>query len=145
MRLMRRPRSDSPLARWRNQIDAMFEHPDIGASDLFSGWTPAVDVLEDKQKLTVKAELPGFKREDIDVSLHENNLSIMGERKCADEQKEGEYYRCERYFGKFHRVVPLPSSVDTGKIDAKYSNGILTVTLPKSEKAKSKQIEVSAG
>ena len=145
MRLMRRPRLDSPLARLRNQIDEMFEQPDFPLSDLFTGWTPAVDVLEDKDKLTVKAELPGFKKEDLNVTLHENNLIISGERRCDDEQKEGEFYRCERYYGKFHRSVSLPSTVDTVKIDAKYRDGVLTVTLPKSEKAKGKQIEVAVG
>ena len=145
MRLMRRPRLDSPLARLRNQIDEMFGQPDFPLSDLFTGWTPAVDVLEDKDKLTVKAELPGFKKEDLNVTLHENNLIISGERRCDDEQKEGEFYRCERYYGKFHRSVSLPSTVDTVKIDAKYRDGVLTVALPKSEKAKGKQIEVAVG
>ena len=84
MRLMRRPRLDSPLARLRNQIDEMFEQPDFPLRDLFTGWTPAVDVLEDKDKLTVKAELPGFKKEDLNVTLHENNLIISGERRCED-------------------------------------------------------------
>jgi HSP20 family protein len=143
MRLMRRPRLDMPLTRLRDEIDRMFEQPDFAVSDLFGGWTPAVDVLKDKDKLTVKAELPGFKREYLNVSLHENNLIISGERRCEDEQKQGEFYRCERYYGKFHRSVSLPATVDTAKIDAKYRDGVLTVTLPKSEKAKGKQIEVT--
>ena len=144
MRLMRRPKLDLPLTRLRDEIDRMFDQqPDFAVSDLFGGWTPAVDLLEDKDKLTVKAELPGFKREDLNVSVHEDNLIIAGERRCEDEQKEGEFYRCERYYGKFHRSIPLPASVSTDKIDAKYRDGILTVTLPKTEKAKAKQIEVS--
>ena len=145
MRLMRRPGSDVPLSRLRDQFNRFFEQPDYAFSDLFTGWTPAVDVLDDKDRLTVKAELPGFKREDIDVSVHENNLIISGERRCEDEQKEGEFYRCERYYGKFNRSVPLPASVDTSKIQARYRDGVLTVTLPKSENAKRKQIEVAVG
>ena len=143
MRLMRRPRMDMPATRFRDELDRFFEQPDFALSDLFGGWTPAVDVLEDKDKLTVKAELPGFKREDINVSLHEDNLILSGERRCENEQKEGEFYRCERYYGRFHRSIPLPASVDMGKIDAKYRDGILTVTLPKAEKAKGKRIEVA--
>lgn len=146
MRLMRRPRTDMPLTRLRDEIDRIFDkQPDFAVSDLLGGWVPAVDVLEDKDKFTVKAELPGFRREDLDVTLHENSLIISGERRSEDEQKDGEFYRCERYYGRFHRSVPLPATVDTANIDAKYRDGILTVMLPKSEKAKAKQIEVSVG
>jgi HSP20 family protein len=144
MRLMRTPKLEMPLTRLRDEIDRLFvRQPDFAVSDLFGGWMPAVDLLEDKDKLTVKAELPGFKREDLNVSVHEDNLIISGERRCEDEQKEGEFYRCERYYGKFHRSIPLPASVDAGKIEAKYRDGVLTMTLPKTEKAKAKQIEVS--
>jgi HSP20 family protein len=143
MRLMKRSGFDMPMRRLRNEIDRLFDRrSDFEGEGLFD-WTPAVDVLDEKNKLTVKAELPGFKREDINVSLHENNLVITGERRCEDEQREGEFYRCERYYGKFHREVSLPSMVDAEKIDAKYRDGVLTVTLPKSEKAKGKEIQVS--
>jgi HSP20 family protein len=146
MRLMRTPKLEMPLTRLRDEIDRLFDRqPDFAVSDLFGGWTPAVDMLEDKDKLTVKAELPGFKREDLNVSVHENNILISGERRCEDEQKEGEFYRCERYYGKFHRSIPLPASVEAGKIEAKYRDGVLTMTLPKTEEAKAKQIEVSVG
>jgi HSP20 family protein len=143
MRLVRRPKSEMPLSRLRDQLDQMFE-PDFTISDfLGGGWTPAVDVLEGKDKLTVKAELPGFKREDLDVSVHENNLIISGERKSEDERREGDFYRSERFYGKFHRSISLPATVETGKIEARYRDGVLTVTLPKSEHAKAKQIEVN--
>ncbi|HXT11908.1 MAG TPA: Hsp20/alpha crystallin family protein [Candidatus Angelobacter sp.] len=131
-----------PLTRLRDQLDRMFDQPDFAMSDLLAGWTPAVDVLEDKDKLTVKAELPGFKREDINVTLHEDSLILSGERRVEEEQKQGEFYRCERYYGKFHRLVSLPSSVDAEKIEAKYQDGVLSITLPKTEKARGKKIEV---
>jgi HSP20 family protein len=135
---------DMPLSQLRDQLDQMFEQPDFALSDLLTGsWLPAVDVLEGKDKLTVKAELPGFKREDLDVSVHENNLIISGERKSDEERKEGEFYRSERFYGRFHRSISLPYAVDTGKIEARYRDGILTVTLPKSESAKVRQIEVA--
>jgi HSP20 family protein len=143
MRLLRRPLLERPLTRLRDQIDRLFDQPDFEVNDFFGRWSPAVDVLEDKDKLTVKAELPGFKREDLEVSLHEGDLIISGERRFEEEKKEGEYHRCERYYGKFHRSIPLPSTVDAGKIEAMYRDGILTVTLPKTEKARGKQIEVA--
>jgi len=144
MRLMRRPRFEMPLSRLRDQLDQIFEQPDFTMSDLLGGpWMPAVDVLEGKDNLTVKAELPGFKREDLDVSIHENNLIISGERKSDEERKEGEFYRSERFYGRFHRSIPLPGTVDAEKIHARYRDGVLTITLPKSEHAKAKQIEVA--
>lgn len=145
MRLLRKPGFEMPLSRLRDQLNQIFEQPDFAMSDLLGGgWLPAVDVLDDKDKLTVKAELPGFKREDLDVSVHDNNLVISGERKSDEEKKDGEFYRSERFYGKFHRSISLPSTVDTGKIQAKYRDGVLTVTLPKNEKAKAKQIDVAA-
>jgi HSP20 family protein len=130
--------------RLRDQINQMFE-PEWGIGDFMGGWNPAVDVMEDQDKLTVKAEMPGFRCEDMNVSVHENNLILSGERKSEDEQNEGGYYRSERFYGKFHRAVPLPFSVDSSKVEARYRDGVLTVTLPKSEQAKAKQIEVAAG
>jgi HSP20 family protein len=143
MKLMRKPGFDTPLARLRSQLGQMFEDPDFAVSDLLGGaWIPAVDVLEGKDKLVVNAELPGFKREDLDVSVHENTLNISGERKADEESKEGGFYRSERFYGRFHRSIPLPFTVDTGKIEAHYQNGVLTINLPKSEQAKARQIEV---
>jgi HSP20 family protein len=122
----------------------MFE-PDFAFSDLWNGgWLPAVDVLESKDKLTVNAELPGFKREDLDVSVHENNLVISGERKADEERQDAEFYRSERFHGRFQRSIALPYSVDMGKIEARYRDGVLTIMLPKSEHAKAKQIEVAS-
>lgn len=143
MRLMRKPRYEMPLSRLRDQLGQIFEQPDFALTDLMGGgWMPAVDVLEDKEKLTVKAELPGFKREELEVSVHENNLIISGERKSEEERKDGEFYRSERFYGRFHRAVSLPAAVDIEKISASYRDGVLTVTLPKTDQAKTKQIEV---
>lgn len=144
MRLTRRPRYDMPLSRLRDQLSQIFEQPEFALTDLLGGgWTPAIDVLEDKDKLTVKVEVPGFKREDLDVSVHENSLIISGERKSEEERKNGEFYRSERFYGKFHRSISLPYAVEIDKIQAQYRDGILNITLPKAENAKAKQIEVS--
>jgi HSP20 family protein len=133
------------LSTLRNEIDRLFDAswPELArTSGFLGGTTPALDVFEDKENLVVKAELPGMKKEDIDVSLHDGSLSISGERKSEEKWQEAEVYRSERFFGRFQRVVPLPAAVDARKIKAEYKDGILTVTLPKSEEAKPKHIDV---
>lgn len=148
MTLMRwqRPRlSLDPLeqiSNLREEVNRLFESPLAGLTQAFNSWSPAVDLYEDKDNLIVKAELPGMKKEEIDVSLHEGALTISGERKIEREEK-GETYRSERFFGRFQRSVMLPSAVEESKVSASYKEGILTITLPKSEEAKPKQIEVS--
>lgn len=130
----------------RNEIDRLFDSPLTEltrTSNLLSGWTPALDVYEDKDSYTIKAELPGMKKEEIEVSLHDGTLSLSGERKAEAKVEEGETYRSERYFGRFQRSVALPSAVATDKVKASYKDGVLTVTLPKAEEAKRKQIDVS--
>jgi len=112
-------------------------------SNLLSGWTPAFDVYEDKDNFSVVAELPGMKKEDIEVSLHNGTLSISGERKCETKHEDTEVYRSERFFGRFQRTISLPTAVAADNIKAQYKDGILTVTLPKTEEAKPKQIDVA--
>jgi len=112
-------------------------------SGLFSGWTPALDVYQDKDNVYVTVEVPGMKKEEIEISLHEGMLTISGERKQESEVKEGETFRSERFFGRFHRSVTLPTMVDGNRVKATYKDGILTVELPKAEEAKPKQIQVN--
>jgi len=133
------------LSRIRNEINRIFEDPFALAwpsTSFYEGWAPPVDIYEDKDKYIVKAELPGMKKEDINVSLDGNTLSISGERKHEEEKREGESYRSERYFGRFQRSVTLPAVVQADKIEASYKEGVLSVHLPKSEEAKPKQIQV---
>jgi len=132
------------LSTLRNEIDRLFDAPltELArASQFLSGGAPAVDVFEDKENFVVKAELPGMKKEDIDVSLHDGSLTISGER-TEEKVEKGERYRSERFFGRFQRIVALPASVDAARIKAQYKDGVLTVTLPKAEEAKPKQIDV---
>ena len=134
------------LSSLRDELDRLFESPWTEltrTSQLLSGWTPALDVHEDKDNFVVRAELPGMKREDIDVSLHDGALSISGERKTEKQYEEAEVYRTERFFGKFQRTVTLPAPVAADKVKAQYKDGILTITLPKTEEAKPKQIDVN--
>lgn len=134
------------LSELRNEIDRLFESPLselTGTSQLLSGWTPALDVYEEKDNFIVKAELPGMKKEDIEVSFHDGSLSVSGERKSETKHEDAEVYRAERFFGRFQRTISLPAAVAADRIKAAYKDGVLTVTLPKTEEAKPKQIDVS--
>jgi len=130
----------------RGELDRLFDSsfgPAFRTPGSFSRWAPALDVYQDKDQFTVVAELPGLKKEDIELSLHDGVLTFSGERKQEKKGEEG--YRNERFFGRFQRSVTLPTNVDGNKVKATYQDGILKVVLPKAEEAKPKQIEVSVG
>jgi len=124
------------LANLQDELDRLFESP-------LQAWAPALDVTEDKEGFTVRVELPGMKREDIEVSIQDGALIISGERKAETVSEGSELHRQERYFGRFSRALTLPTAVNGDKVKAGYKDGILTVTLPKAEEAKPKQITVS--
>ena len=124
------------LAGLQDELDRLFESP-------MTGWAPALDVHEDKDNFTVKIEVPGLKRDDINVSLQDGALVIAGERQEEKITEGTEVHRQERFHGKFQRVLTLPAPVASDKVKAAYKDGILTVTLPKAEEAKPKQIDVS--
>jgi len=134
------------LSNLRDELDTLFELPfwsNFGRqTQLFSGWTPALDLYQNNDNLIAVVELPGMRKEDIEISLHDGMLTISGERKM--ETQEGDKAeRSERYVGKFRRSITLPTRVDANKVSATYKDGILTVTLPKAEEAKPKQIQVN--
>lgn len=134
------------LSDLRDEIDRLFDSPLTEltrTSHLLSGWTPALDVHEDKNSFIVTAELPGMKKEEIEVSLQDGTLSISGERKSETQHANAEVYRAERFFGRFQRTITLPATVAADKVKAAYKDGVLTITLPKTEEAKPKQIDVS--
>ena len=108
------------------------------------GWVPSIDVFEKEDKYVVKAELPGMKEEDIDISVVGDTLTIKGERKTESEVKEEDYHCCERSYGSFFRSIDLPSNVDGENIEASYEDGILEVSLPKAAEVKPKKISISA-
>jgi len=103
---------------------------------------PALDIAEDENNITVNLEVPGCKAEDIDISVHGNALTITGEKKEKEEKKEKGYYHMERSYGSFRRDINLSSDVDTDKINAVCSDGVLTITLPKAEQAKAVKVKV---
>jgi HSP20 family protein len=123
------------LAGWQDELDRLFESP-------MTSWAPALDVHEDKDSFSVRVELPGMKREDIEVTLQDGALVISGERKEEKISNETTVHRQERYYGKFTRMLTLPAAVSGDKVKAQYKDGILTVTLPKAEEAKPKAITV---
>jgi len=105
-------------------------------------WLPSIDVSETKSDLVIKAELPGMDSKDIDISLSNGFLTIKGEKNQEKEEKDENYHLIERSYGSFTRSVQLPREVQSDKITASFKNGVLRVTLPKSEEAKKKEIKV---
>ena len=105
-------------------------------------WTPTVDISETEAEYAIKAELPEVKKEDVKVTVEDGVLTIQGERKQEKEEKGKKYHRIERSYGRFVRSFTLPDTVDEGKVRAEYADGVLNLHLPKSEKAKPKQIDV---
>ena len=138
----------SALDRWsnlRDELNSFFDMPFWSSFDrtgqLFTGWSPALDLYESGDHLVAVVELPGMRKEDIDISLHDGTLAISGERKRESNNGE-KAQRTERYVGTFRRSITLPTRVDAGKVSATYQDGILKVTLAKAEEAKPKQIQV---
>lgn len=105
-------------------------------------WAPLVDISEDDKEYVVKTELPEVKKEDVKVTVEDGVLSIAGERKFEKEEKGRKYHRIERAYGSFQRSFTLPEGADGTKVNAEFKDGVLTVRLPKSEKAKPKTVEV---
>jgi len=134
--------------RWsnlRDELDSLFDRPFLTNSyrpDLFGGWSPALDLYQNNDNVVAVLELPGMRKEDIEISLHDGMLTISGERKRSSANGE-KAERTERYVGSFRRSMSLPVAVDANKVSATYRDGILTVTLPKAEEAKPKRIEVA--
>lgn len=105
-------------------------------------WSPTLDIAETRDALVVKAEIPGIDPKDVQVALQEQVLTIKGEKSAEKEEKEEHYYRKERAYGAFARSVRLPAPVDSGKVEATFKNGLLTVTLPKTAAAKGTAIPI---
>lgn len=146
-----------PMARWsplkeleemEKRLSSVFGHvPRKAAGEkeeamAIADWSPLVDITEDEKEYIVKAEIPEMKKEDIKLNVHEDVLTISGERKYEKEEKGKKYHRVERAYGSFVRSFTLPEDADGTKVSAEYKDGMLKVHLPKSEKAKPKAIEV---
>lgn len=134
------------LHRWQREIDRLFGNPFgdwLMREEPFRGdWTPAINVYEEKDNLVVEAELPGMKKDDIQIYMSGDNLNITGQRRELREEQGRGTYRSERYFGRFHRTIPLPVSVKSDAIEAFYRDGILTVTCPKTGDRRPDRVDV---
>ncbi len=112
-------------------------------SDFSSTFSPKIDISDDEKNVYVEAELPGLKKEDIKITLQDNILTLKGEKNKVEEKKEKNYYRSERSYGSFQRSFTLPVEVDSEKVNAKYENGTLILTLEKLQATHSKVKEIS--
>jgi HSP20 family protein len=106
-------------------------------------WIPSVDIFENKDQIVLEAELPGMKREDFDLTIENNVITLRGERRFEKQDDTDNYHRVERSYGSFTRSFTLPQSVSADGATAEYANGVLRVTLPKREEAKSRRIQIS--
>ena len=122
-------------------FDGFFGRPSQNAG-VERVWTPAVDMYETTEDFVVKAELPGLSEKDIHLSITGDVLTLRGERQWSHDVAEQSYYRGERWFGKFERALPLPIAVQADKVKANYRDGVLTITLPKVEEIKAKEIKI---
>ncbi len=136
------------FATLQDRINRAFRESYTGGQDeslTTSTFSPAVDVYEDEHQVTLKIEVPGIDEKDIDVRVENNTLTVHGERKIEQEEKEENYRRVERQYGSFTRNFTLPQTVDTDNVSATYDKGVLKIALPKKADAKPKQIKVNVG
>jgi len=111
----------------------------------YAVFSPSIDIRESEEGITITAEIPGVDEKDVEVLVSDDSITIKGEKKREQEDKGKDYYRLERTYGSFHRVIPLPRGINLEKVEAAFKNGVLSVTLPKSEEAKtqSKKIPIA--
>ncbi len=144
-----------PLARWERFPNFLALHDQLGrileegffrsrsGESALTAWSPAVDIFETEDELVAKADLPEIDEKALDIRVENNTLSIRGERKLEKALSEDNFLRVERAFGSFSRSFSLPNTVNAEAIRAEYRNGVVTVTLPKREESKPRQIKVS--
>lgn len=126
-----------------NRLLNLSWNQDLAGEDIKEGiWQPAVDIYETEEAIVIKAELPDVDQKDIEVRIEDNTLTLKGERKHEGEVRKENYHRIERYFGGFQRSFSLPATVQQDNVSAVCERGILTITLPKKEETKPKQIKV---
>lgn len=127
------------MERIQREMNRLFEQSWMGTSQNF---TPRLDLTENKKSYILKVDLPGMEKESINVNTTDDLITVSGERKIENEEEENGYHRIERSYGSFSRTIPMPSNVDTAKIEANYENGVLTITLPKLTPTKHRKVVV---
>ena len=137
-------RGNEPFGAFEDMVNRMFENwlPRVGGEG--RGWSPAVDMVDKKDEIVLRADLPGPEQKDIQVNVENGMLNIRGSRQDERETKEDDYYYSERWSGSFTRTIPLPAGIDPEKIRATFKNGVLEVHVPKSAQATGKSIEIKA-
>ena len=134
------------LTTLRREMDSLWDRffPEKHLGERFLGheWLPSIDLTETKDKYVVKAELPGLEAKDVDISITDDVLTIRGEKKEETETKDERHFFVERHWGTFERQIKLPALVKTDKIDASFEKGVLTVSLPKTEETKKKEVKI---
>ena len=147
---MQRAEDQSPffaLQREMNRVfDDFFRGVDLSPFDRvgsYGSFTPSIDVRQDDKEVLIKAELPGLDEKDVEVTLTEDTLTIRGEKKEEKEEKEKGYWHHETRYGSFHRSIALPAGINTDKADARFKNGVLTVSLPLYEEARAKAKKIA--
>ncbi|MBN2139334.1 MAG: Hsp20/alpha crystallin family protein [Sedimentisphaerales bacterium] len=140
---IQRTRNDG-LATLHHEMDDLFDSFFRGLERPLSGYKawPAIDIAEQDNAIVVRAEVPGCKAEDVEISVFNNKLTISGEKKASQEKKEKGYYYSESSYGSFRRELALPTDVDQSKIDAVCKDGVLAITLPKSLESKAMKVKV---
>ncbi len=137
-------RHGNGLSRLHCEMDDLFDGFFRGLDKPFSGYKawPAIDVAEEKDSIVVRAEVPGCKADDIEISVYGNKLTMSGEKKLDEEKKKKGFYHVESTYGSFRRELTLPTDVDQEKINAECKDGVLSVTLPKAAKARTIKVKV---
>jgi HSP20 family protein len=131
------------MARWERDMERMLGNFFTGSGSLATREPNLdLDLYEEKDQIVVKAEMPGFTKDDIQISIADNALTIKGEKKKEEEDSGKDYYRSERVYGAFTRILALPAEINPDKVQATFKNGVLEIRLPKSEDAKKKEIKV---
>ena len=138
-RLMR-----SPLREIAREMEDMFGRTFMAWPDKEPGWAPSIDMVDKKDEIVVKADLPGIEEKDIELTVQDGALVIRGERKTEKEEKKEDYYYAERSYGAFLRSLPLPANVDAERVKASFRKGVLEVHLPKAMEAKGRKVEIKA-
>lgn len=135
------------LRELERQLDDIFregEQEDQNGSQALTGWSPRVDVYEEGDELVFEVDAPGLHKDDLDVSIEDNRLTIGGERREEKDVEDSErnYFRSERVYGQFQRSFALPDNVDAEQISANYENGVLTVRAPRTEESRSQSVQI---
>jgi HSP20 family protein len=136
------PWAEEDFDEMLERFERMFGMPSRRTLVETRGWLPALDMIDRKDEIIVRAELPGIKKEDLHVSVTGNTLTIEGERKMEEAVEKEDYYCCERSYGHFYRELTLPVGVERKKITSEFKEGILEIRMPKTEEVKPKEIEI---